>query len=197
MLTISNLNAYDYFGLYAGPETKNMLFFTIADKDSITKTCYLTSRELEINHLEAFNFTLTNEDFNYSIYSEKNEIDIRASKEFDYYFGVSTIEGFAGQTYIYKFDKETLNDLDKYCGTYYSIDKKDSIIISIKDSISLLSTRINNPKIKIDKFTLYPKNSEVFITNSGFQFRFKLRNFIPWQIMYLFEGQEYFFYKEL
>ncbi len=197
LLTLSNVKPYDYFGIYFGIENPQMLFFTLADKDSVTKTCFLTSPELGINNLEAKNFNLTDENFYFSIYSDKYEVDIQTGKQFGSYSGGSKIDGFVGGSAIYKFDNGTLRDLEKYCGTYYSIDKKDSIVIQLNDSLSLKTIHKNQKIAKAELNTLFPNNPELFIAKTGLRHEFKLQNFIPWQIMYIFEGQEYFFYKEL
>ncbi len=197
VFTSSNSKAYDYFGLFFGPEKTEILFFKVVDKDSLTKKCFLTSPELDIKELEANNFALTNQDFYYYYYSEKLEIDIQTIKKTTYYEGGGPIDGMNALIKIYKFDNETLKDLNKYCGTYYSINKKDSIVINVQDSLSLIATFRNQNNNKKEVNSLYPINSEKFISKIGIHYEFKLRNFIPWQIMYVYEGQEYFFYKEL
>jgi len=195
--TSSMIQAYDYFGVYYGPEHTSMLFFKVVDKDSTTKTCFLTLPDYSIENLEANNFALTNQDFYYYAFTKKIVIDIQTIKESYYYKGGGPIDGFVGKTNIYKFDNETLHDLNKYCGTYYSIDKKDSIVISIKDSLSLNTTYTKLNIKKQEHNSLFPVSSNAFISNGGFKYEFKLRNFIPWQIMYVSEGHDYFFYKEL
>jgi hypothetical protein len=196
-IPLSLTQAYDYFGVYYGPEHTSMLYFKVVDKDSVTKTCFLTSPDYSIENLEANNFALTNQDFYYYAFSKKMVVDIQTKKESFYYNGGGPIDGFVGKTNIYKFDIETLHDLNKYCGTYYSIDKKDSIVINIKDSLSLITThtKLNSQKQEVN--LLYPVNSTLYISNSGLKYEFKLRNFIPWQIMFVSEGHDYFFYKEL
>jgi hypothetical protein len=197
LITLSCSQAYDYFGFFVGPEKTNMLFFKVVNKDSSVQTCFLTSPDLAINNLEANNFALTSKDFFYSVYSNKIEIDIQTRKKTSFYDGGGPIDGFVGKVNIFKLDNETLKDLDKYCGTYYSIDKKDSIVIKIQDSLSLITTHGNQSGNKKEENILFPTNSELFISKIGLNFQFKLQNSIPWQIMYLFEGHEYFFYKEL
>lgn len=197
LITLSTSNAYEYFGIHYVTETVSALYFKVVNKDSVTKTCFLTAPDLEINNLESKDFALTDKDFFYSIYSDENEIDIQTRKKSDFFEGIGKIEGASGRIIIYKFDKETLANLNKYCGIYYSIDKKDSIVINVQDSFSLITSHINKNNNYKEVNILYPTNSDTFISKTGFKYQFKLRNFIPWQIMYISEGQEYFFYKEI
>ena len=197
LITLSEVKAYDYFGIYNGPEKPSILFFSVISKDSVNNTCFLTSPDLEFKNIKANNFTVTKQDFYFYAYSDKYEIDLSSKRFSDYYDGAGVIDGFVGKFKVYPFDKETLIVLDKYTGIYYSIDKKDSIVVNIHDSLSLIISLQNSINKKKELTVIYPTSTDTFISHDGYNYEFKLRNFIPWQIMYIYEGHEYFFYKEL
>lgn len=195
IVSINYAAGYEYIGVFYGPEKPSVLFFDI-HQDSISKKCFLTSTEFSLKKIEARYFEFNDIEFIFSYNTDSIDIDLQVKKSNLSFDGGAKINGLAARVQLYKIDKTTEADLKKYCGTYYSIGKKDSICITQNESNSLKAV---NKIANSDDFAsniLYPIKSDIFISNGGNKFEFKLRNFEPWQIMFVFNGFEYFYYKD-